>query len=117
MGDSITLSYVDGIDLGWPRRVCRGITKNGLGVAVYNVEINGGLSVDIEAGWYNEMMVFNRGSAGLFVFAFGFNDAAHKSSDNPQVELEYSVKTVRKIMFRAQAISKVFLGQHHWIRQ
>jgi hypothetical protein len=43
----------------------------------------------------------------LLVFAFGFNDAAHKNSDHPQVELELSVKTTCKIMSQAPAISKV----------
>ena len=41
------------------------------------------------------------------VFAFGFNDAAYKNSDQPQVELGLSVKAARKIMSQAETISKV----------
>jgi acyl-CoA thioesterase-1 len=106
-GDSITLGCNDSLDLGWPGRVCRGMTKDGRGVAVYNLGINGDTSGDIDARWYTEMMARNRGSAGLLVFAFGFNDAAHKNSDRAQVELELSVNTARKIMSLAQGISKV----------
>jgi acyl-CoA thioesterase-1 len=106
-GDSITLGCNDSLDLGWPGRVCRGMTKDGRGVAVYNLGINGDTSSDIDARWYNEMMARNRGSIGLLVFAFGFNDAAHKNSDHSQVELELSVKTARKIMSQAQKISKL----------
>lgn len=106
-GDSITLGCDDSSDLGWPGRVCRGMTKNGRGIAVYNLGVNDDTSADIDARWYNEMMARNRDSTGLLVFAFGFNDAAHKNSGHPQVELELSVKTARNIMSQAQAISKV----------
>ena len=106
-GDSITLGCNDSMDLGWPGRICRGMMSNGRGIAVYNLGINGDTSVDIEVRWYNEMMARNQGFTGLLVFAFGFNDAAHKNSDNPQVELELSLKTARKIMSQATEISKV----------
>ena len=74
------------------------MTKEDSNIAVYNLGINGDTSADIDARWHNEMMARNRDSTGLLVFAFGFNDAAYKNSDQPQVELELSVKTARKIM-------------------
>jgi len=106
-GDSITLGCDDRCGLGWPGRACSGLKKNGRKIAVYNLGINGDTSEDIDMRWYNELMSRNRGSTGLLVFAFGFNDAAYKNSDQPQVELELSVNTARKIMSQAQAISKV----------
>jgi acyl-CoA thioesterase-1 len=106
-GDSITLGFNDTLDLGWPGRVCRGLTQDDRDIAVYNLGINGDTSADIDARWHSEMMARNRDSTGLLVFAFGFNDAAYKNSDQPQVELERSVKTAHKIMSQAQTISKV----------
>jgi len=106
-GDSITLGCDDSCSLGWPGRACLGLTRNGRKIAVYNLGINGDTSEDIDVRWYNELTSRKRGSTGLLVFAFGFNDAACKNSDQPQVELEQSINTARKIMAKAQMISKV----------
>ena len=77
-GDSIALGCNDTFDLGQLGWICRGMTKEDSGIAVYNLGINGDTSADIDARWHNEMMARNRDSTGLLVFAFGFNDAANK---------------------------------------
>jgi acyl-CoA thioesterase-1 len=106
-GDSLTLGCNDSLDCGWPGRVCHEMKKDGRDIAVYNLGINGDTSTDIDARWHSEMMARSRDSNGLLIFAFGFNDAAYKNSDQPQVELEVSLENARTIMSQAKAISTV----------
>lgn len=106
-GDSITLGFNDSYDLGWPGRVCHGMKNDGRDIAVYNLGINGDTSDDIGLRWHSEMMARSRDKNGLLVFAFGFNDAAYKNSDQPQVELEQSLENAHKIMSQARSISTV----------
>lgn len=106
-GDSITLGCNDSLDLGWPGRLCKGIEKDGRDIAVYNLGINSDTSLDISKRWQDEFVSRSRESNGLMIFAFGYNDAARKNSDVPQVDLSKSVDTARSILTRAMKLSEI----------
>ena len=106
-GDSITLGCNDSQGLGWPGRLCRGLYCGEYSVAAYNLGVNGDTSQHIAARWRAEAEARSRNSPGLLIFAFGFNDAAHADGAGPQVELEDSVATARKLLGEAQQVSRV----------
>jgi lysophospholipase L1-like esterase len=104
-GDSITLGCNDSQGLGWPGRLCRGLTCGGYSVAAYNLGVNGDTSLHIAARWRAEAEVRSRNSPGLLLFAFGFNDAARADANGPQVPIEDSVATARAILGEARRVS------------
>jgi len=107
-GDSITLGADDSTGLAWPMRLCRGLTtSDGREVAVYNLGINGDTSAHIAARWRAEAEARSREAWGLFVFAFGFNDAARPDDGPEQVSLEASIANARAIVTAARALSDV----------
>jgi len=106
-GDSITLGSNDSRGLGWPGRLCRGLTSGGYSVAAYNLGINGDTSVHIAARWRGEAEARSRNSPGLLVFAFGFNDAAEADGKGPQVPLAESIANARDLLTAARAVSAV----------
>ncbi|MGD2170549.1 MAG: GDSL-type esterase/lipase family protein [Gammaproteobacteria bacterium] len=106
-GDSITLGCNDSRGLGWPGRLCRGLTCGEYSVAAYNLGVNGDTSAQIAARWRAEAGARSRNSPGLLVFAFGFNDAAHADGRGPQLALEESVATARALLTSAKAVSEV----------
>lgn len=106
-GDSITLGCNDSQGLGWPGRLCRGLTSGGHSVAAYNLGVNGDTSVHIAARWRAESESRSRNFPGLLIFAFGFNDAAQADGSGPQVALADSESTARELLCAAQRISQV----------
>jgi lysophospholipase L1-like esterase len=104
-GDSITLGCNDSQGLGWPTRLCRGLTAGGYGVATYNLGVNGDTSAHIAARWRAEAEARSRNSPGLLIFAFGFNDAAQADGKGPQVPLGESLANARRILTAAQRVS------------
>jgi lysophospholipase L1-like esterase len=104
-GDSITLGCNDSQGLGWPARLCRGLTTGGYGVAAYNLGVNGDTSAHIAARWRAEAEARSRNSPGLLIFAFGFNDAAQADGKGPQVPLDESLANARRILAAAQRVS------------
>lgn len=106
-GDSITLGCNDSLGLGWPGRLCRGLTCGAYSVAAYNLGVNGDTSQHIAARWRAEAGVRSRNSPGLLLFAFGFNDAARADANGPQVPLAESVATAREIFTEARAVSGI----------
>jgi len=106
-GDSITLGCNDSTGLGWPGRLCRGLSHNGESVAAYNLGINGDTSLDIKNRWQNEITARNRDSSGLIVFAFGFNDVSRKNGETRQLELEQSLDIARSMLLAAVKLSRV----------
>lgn len=106
-GDSITLGCNDSEGLGWPGRLCRGLTCGGYSVAAYNLGVNGDTSQHIAARWRAEAEARSRNSPGLMLFAFGFNDAARADEDGPQVPLEDSTATARALLTEARSVSGV----------
>ena len=106
-GDSITLGCNDSRGLGWPGRLCRGLTCGGYSVAAYNLGVDGDTSQHIAARWRGEAEVRSRNSPGLLVFAFGFNDAARADGNAAQVPLDESIATARGIFAAARAVSEV----------
>jgi len=106
-GDSITLGCNDSQGLGWPGRLCLGLTCGEYSVAAYNLGVNGDTSAHIAARWRDEAEARSRNSPGLLVFAFGFNDAAHADGRGPQLELDESVATARDLLSTAKSVSKV----------
>ena len=106
-GDSITLGCNDSEGLGWPARLCRGLQCAGNPVATYNLGVNGDTSEQVAARWRAEAEARSRNSAGLSIFAFGFNDAAHADGGGPQVELAASLDIARELLTSAKAIADV----------
>jgi lysophospholipase L1-like esterase len=106
-GDSITLGCNDSQGLGWPGRLCRGLVCGGYSVAAYNLGVNGDTSMHIAARWRAESEARSRNSAGLLIFAFGFNDAAKADGLGPQVPLDESLATARELLTAARAVSGV----------
>ena len=106
-GDSITLGCNDSQGLGWPGRLCRGLTAGNYSVAAYNLGVNGDTSQHIAARWRNEAGVRSRNSPGLLMFAFGFNDAAEPDGNGPQVPLPLSIETARELLAAAREVSTV----------
>jgi lysophospholipase L1-like esterase len=107
LGDSITLGCNDSLGLGWPGRLGRDLRHNGLGLAMYNLGINGDTSLDIARRWRSEVDTRSRDAAGLILFAFGFNDASRPASGELQVELETSIGVARQLLLEAKAVSEV----------
>ncbi len=103
-GDSITLGCNDSSRLGWPGRLCRAQDRQ---VAAYNLGVNGDTSADIAARWRAEALARSRNSPGLYVFAFGFNDAARPDGGSTQVELDASLAHARAILGGARELSAV----------
>ena len=106
-GDSITLGCNDSQGLGWPGRLCRGLTAGDYSVAAYNLGVNGDTSQHISARWRGEAEVRSRNSPGLLLFAFGFNDAADPDGNGPQVPLPASIETARELLTAAGSVSEV----------
>ena len=106
-GDSITLGCNDSQGLGWPGRLCRGLTAGDYSVAAYNLGVNGDTSQHIAARWRGEAEVRSRNSPGLLLFAFGFNDAAEPDGNGPQVPLPASTETARDLLTAAGTVSEV----------
>ncbi len=106
-GDSITLGYNDSEGLGWPGRLCRGLTHGDYPVATYNLGVNGDTSRDIAARWRGEADARSRNSPGLMLFAFGFNDAARADGEKPQVDLASSLAAARTMLTAARTVSGV----------
>jgi len=106
-GDSITLGCNDGTGLGWPGRLCRGLTCGERSVAAYNLGVNGDTSQDIAARWRAETEARSRNAPGLMLFAFGFNDAARADGGDIQIDLAASIVNARKLLTEAKSVSEV----------
>jgi lysophospholipase L1-like esterase len=73
----------------------------------YNMGINGDTSRDIAARWKKESKARSRNAGGMFIFSFGFNDAAKMDGNPVQVDLETSVEIARSMLSQAREISQV----------
>ena len=106
-GDSITWGYLDQTGLGWPGRLGLHLKSRGYSAITFNMGINGDTSRDIAQRWQAEADARSRNAVGLFVFAFGFNDAACLDGGDEQVSIEVSCALARNILTNASVRSPV----------